>query len=105
MKRIATLTKLKPGCGEAYKKIHDEIWEGVVQAAHEANMRNFTIFRHGDYLFSYYEYIGDDFDADMAQKNALPISPKWQAATGALRELVDGESMLIKLEELWHHDF
>ncbi len=105
MKRIGTLSKLKPGAADAYIKLHDEIWQGVVDAGHEANMRNFSIFRIGDYLFSYYEYIGDDFEADMAKKSALPISIEWQKATGEFREIMDGENRFIEIEEIWHHDF
>jgi L-rhamnose mutarotase len=105
MKRIGTLMKLKPGAEEDYVKIHNEIWDEVVKAAHEANMRNYTVFRVNDYLFSYYEYIGENFDADMARKNALPVSPKWQEATGAFRELMDGDSKVMILDEIWHHDF
>lgn len=97
--------KLKPGAAEAYIRIHDEIWDEVVKAAHEANMRNYTIFRTGDYLFSYYEYIGNDFEADMSKKNALPVSKKWQEATGAFRELIEGDSKVMYLDEIWHHDF
>jgi L-rhamnose mutarotase len=28
-----------------------------------ANVRNYSIFRHGDLLFGYVEYVGDDLDA------------------------------------------
>lgn len=105
MKRIGTLMKLKPGCEEAYVRLHDEIWEEVVEAAHRANMRNYTIFRTGDWLFSYYEYIGGDFDADMAAKNALPVSAAWQEATGAFREIVEDGARVMLLDEIWHHDF
>lgn len=105
MKRIGTLMKLKPGALEEYVKLHEQIWDEVVKAAHEANMRNYTIFHVNGYLFSYYEYIGDDFDADMAKKNALPVSAKWQEATGAFRELIEGDSKVMILDEIWHHDF
>lgn len=105
MKRIGTLMKLKPGAKEEYIRLHDSIWEGVVQAGHEAGMRNYTIFCKGDYLFSYYEYIGDDFEGDMARKNALPVSQQWQQATGALRELVEPGSKVMQLDEIWHEDF
>ena len=105
MKRIGTIMKLKPGATEDYIKIHNEIWDDVVKAAHEANMCNYTIYRLNDYLFSYYEYIGDDFEADMAKKNALPISKRWQEATGELRECIDDGSKVIMLDEIWHHDF
>jgi L-rhamnose mutarotase len=43
-------------------RLHSAVWPGVEQAMFDANMRNFTIFRHGDLLFGYYEYIGDDHD-------------------------------------------
>ena len=105
MKRIGTLMRLKPGAEEAYKKLHDEIWDEVVKAAHDANMRNYTIFLSGDLLFSYYEYIGDDFEEDMRKKNALPASIRWQEATGALRACVDDDSKVLVLDEIWHHDF
>ena len=106
MKRIGTLMKLKPGALEAYTKLHDNIWDEVVEAANKANMRNYTIFMTKDgHLFSYYEYVGEDFDGDMAKKNALQISQKWQEATGAFREFMDGESKVIELQEIWHHDF
>ena len=104
MKRIGIITKLKPGAAQEYKKIHDEIWDEVVKAAHDANMRNYTIFQFGDYLFSYYEYTGDDFDADMAKKNSLPISQKWQAATGAFMDKIDDTSKIFP-KEIWHFDF
>lgn len=84
MKRIATITKLKPGVAEEYRRVHDGIWPEVVEAAHEANMRNFTIFRCGDYLFSCYEYSGDDFEADMAAQGGQARQPQVQETTAPL---------------------
>lgn len=105
MIRKATVTKLKPGAKEAYKKLHDEIWNEVVAAGHAANIRNFTIFCQGDYLFSYYEYTGENFDEDIRRKNSNPAVRKWQETTGAMTEpVVDGIKTL-SLEELWHNEF
>lgn len=104
MKRFGIITKLKPSMTEQYKRLHDEIWDEVVKAAYEANMRNYTIFQHGEYLFSYYEYIGDDFESDMKKKNSLPISIKWQVATReCLEPLENGTQNL--MEEIFHQDF
>lgn len=105
MQRIGTLMKLKPGCLEEYTRLHDEIWAEVVAAGHEAGMRNYTIFHKDGWLFSYYEYIGEDFEGDMARKAALPVSRRWQEATGRLREFVDGDSLVMTLPEIWHCDF
>lgn len=104
MQRFGTLTKLKPNMAEQYQKLHDEIWHEVVVAASEANMRNFTIFRHGDYLFSYYEYIGECYEADMQKKNVLPIMQKWHTACRACFEPIEGE-LMNSMVEIFHNDF
>ena len=106
MKRIGTISKLKPGTAEKYIELHKNVWPGVVKAGHDAHMQNSSIYRCGDYLFSYYEYTGDDFEGDMAKKAALQVSQDWQKATGEYREIMteDGERF-IELEEIWHEDF
>ena len=105
MKRIGTISKLVPGTADEYIELHKNVWPGVIQAGHDAHMQNFSIFRWGDYLFSYYEYTGDDFEGDMEKKAALPVSQDWQAATGKCRQLINGEARFIELEEIWHEDF
>lgn len=105
MKRIATITKLKPGQREIYKKIHDEISAEVAASSHMANMRNFTMFIYDDYLFSYYEYVGEDFNADMAAKMNRPVSQAWAKLTGSYTDLVTEDTKVIYPEELWHYDF
>lgn len=105
MKRIATITKLLPGMREAYQRLHENIWTEVVKVGHQANQRNFTIFAYQDYLFSYFEYIGDDYSADMAFKKAQPIIQKWAKETGSYTDYVLDNTKIIELDELWHEDF
>ena len=106
MKRIGTITKLKPGMMAEYKKIHDEIWKDVMAAAHECGTRNYTIFAEGNYLFSYFEYVGNDYEADMKKKSEMPIMKKWKEATGIMLDKVDEEhGGCIVLTELFHCDF
>ena len=105
MKRIATISKLVPGTADEYIELHKNVWPGVVQAGHDAHMQNYSIYRFGDYLFSYYEYTGDDFEGDMARKAALPVSKEWQEATGKFREIMEEDRRYIELEEIWHEDF
>jgi L-rhamnose mutarotase len=104
MKRIANITKLKEGAAVDYKALHDNIWEEIVAAGHQYGLRNFTMFRHGEYLFSYYEYVGDDFERDMAEKAKCPNQDKWQAECGKHKTQIDGKNAIM-LEEFWHHDF
>ena len=61
MKRMCTITRLRPEKAEEYIRLHNEIWPDVVEASHICNTRNFTIFQYGYYLINYSEYIGDDY--------------------------------------------
>ena len=43
------------------------------------NIRNYSIFHKDGLLFAYMEYIGDDFEADMAKMAADPKTQEWWA--------------------------
>ena len=43
----------------------------------ECNLQNYSIFLHDDCVFSYYEYTGEDYDADMAKMAQDPITQEW----------------------------
>ena len=47
----------------------------------ENGIRNYSIFIIDDTLFGYYEYVGDDYDADMARVQADPVSQEWWTHT------------------------
>ncbi len=77
MQRVSFLINLKPGADPVeYKRRHDEIWPEMVAALRGAGIRNYSIFRHGETLFAYFEC--DDF-ARMAQTLASdPVNARWQ---------------------------
>ena len=87
-----------------YKALHDGIWEEIVAAGHQYGLRNFTMFRHGDYIFSYYEYIGDDFERDMREKSKCRNQAEWQNECSKFKTDIGGEPVVC-LEEFWHNDF
>ena len=72
-----------------------------------ANIRNYTIFRDGDDLFAYFEYVGDDFAADMAAMAADPVTQRVVDAhrrdAGALSRARRGPWWL-DLPEVFHLD-
>lgn len=105
MKRIGTIMRLKPDKLEEYTALHQAIWEPIVQAGRQAHMQNYTIFHRDGWLFSYFEYTGEDYQGDMARKNALEDSRLWQEATGRLREYVEGDAKVVPMDEIWHCDF
>lgn len=67
---------------DEYKRLHADVWPGVLRMIDECNIRNYSIYLgqldDGNYyLFSYFEYTGDDFDADMKKMADDPTTQKW----------------------------
>ena len=77
MKRYGQIIGVKPEKLEEYKKYHAAVWPGVLEMIGVCNMRNYSIFHKDGMLFAYFEYIGDDFAADMAKMAADPTTQKW----------------------------
>lgn len=76
---------------DEYKRMHAAVWPEVANALREANIRNFAIYlrklpdgKH--YLFNYFEYIGNDFKADMAQMASNPDVKRWWTFTEPCQE-------------------
>lgn len=71
------LGRLKPEKIEEYEALHANPWPGVLKTIHECNLRNYSIFRHEDLVFAYYEYVGEDFRADMDKMAEDPVTQEW----------------------------
>ena len=77
MKRYGMAVKIKPENVDEYKRLHADVWPGVLKMISECNIRNYSIYHKDDMMFSYFEYIGDDFDTDMAKLAADSTTQKW----------------------------
>jgi L-rhamnose mutarotase len=82
MKRYGWVIGLRPEKMDEYKRLHANVWPGIVQMIKACNIRNYSIYlRQLDdgqfYLFSYLEYVGSDFAADMAKMAADPETQRW----------------------------
>jgi L-rhamnose mutarotase len=77
MKRFGQVIGIRPEGIEKYERLHADVWPEVLKTIHECNIRNYSIFRYGDLLFSYFEYIGDDYEEDMAKMEADPKTQEW----------------------------
>ncbi len=82
MKRYGMVLGLRAEKVEEYKRLHAAVWPDVLKRIKECNIRNYSIYlrrlddgRH--YLFSYFEYTGTDFAADMAKMAADPTTQRW----------------------------
>lgn len=77
MMRIGQMIKITPEGLQAYKDYHANPLPGVNEMIKECNIQNYSIYHRGDYLFSYFEYVGNDYEADMAKMAADPTTQKW----------------------------
>jgi L-rhamnose mutarotase len=84
MKRYGSVLALRAEKIEQYVKLHAAVWPDVLKRIKLCNIRNYSIYlrklpdgRH--YLFSYFEYTGNDFAADMAKMAADPATQRWWA--------------------------
>jgi L-rhamnose mutarotase len=82
MKRYGMVIGLRPEKLEEYRQLHAAVWPGVLRMIRDCNIRNYSIYLRTlddgqPYLFSYFEYIGSDFAADMAKMAADPETQRW----------------------------
>jgi len=107
MQRIGQIIGVKPEQIEAYERIHAAVWPEVLAMIRACNMRNYSIFRHGTLLFAYYEYIGADFEADMAKMAADPKTREWWTHTDPMQEPLptrEPGAWWVVMKEVFHTD-
>ena len=107
VKRVGQVIRVRPEAIEAYERLHAETWPGVLAALRAANIRNYSIFRHGEVLFAYFEYVGDDYAADTATLAADPITREWWKLTDAMQEPYPDRapgSWWLTIPEVFHTD-
>jgi L-rhamnose mutarotase len=84
-KRYAWITGLKPEKAAYYKELHAHPWPAINQRLKECNIQNYSIhLKEIDsklYLFSYLEYTGNDWEADMKKMAADPETQRWWKET------------------------
>ena len=71
MKRYGSLIGLRPEAPDEYRRYHAAVWPEALAMIRKCNIRNFSIFRKDGLRFSYFQYHGTNYHADMAQ---MPIS-------------------------------
>jgi L-rhamnose mutarotase len=77
MQRYASVIGMKPEHREEYERLHSDVWPEVLAQIYKSNIRNYSIFRYGEILFSYFEYVGNDFEGDMAQMAEDQTTQRW----------------------------
>ena len=112
MKRYGWVIGVRGDKIAEYKKLHADVWPGVLDMIKQCHIENYSIYLRKledgkTYLFSYLEYTGDDFDADMAKMAADPTTQKWwdvcKPCQEPLADLAEGQ-WWADMEEVFHLD-
>lgn len=112
MKRYGMVIGLQTTQVEEYRRLHASVWPEVLKMIRACNIQNYSIYlrqlddgRH--YLFSYFEYTGTDFAADMAEMAADPTTQRWWAVCKPCQRPLEcrgaGE-WWAGMEEVFHSD-
>lgn len=110
MQRYGSVIELKKDRAEEYLQLHRDVWPEVLRVLTECNIRNYSIFLrklpdNKLYLFSYFEYVGDNFDADGNKIAASPDTQRWwdvcKPCHTQLPDTPDGE-WWAPMEEVFH---
>ena len=107
IQRKGWVIRVKPDKLDEYKKLHAHVWPGVLKKLKEVHIQNYSIFYRDGLLFSYLEYTGDDFDADMKKLAADSLTQEWWKLTDPCQEPVEtaGEGVWwADMEEVFHMD-
>lgn len=110
--RYGMVTGLNPDKIEDYKRLHASPWPEVQKRISECNIRNYSIYLqkidNQYFLFSYFEYTGSDFDADMKKMAADSMTQKWWKETDPcqlpLKEALAKHQIWSSMEEVFHQD-
>ncbi|MEK7720171.1 MAG: L-rhamnose mutarotase [Bacteroidota bacterium] len=108
--RMGMVTGIRPEKIAYYKELHANTWKGVLKKIEECNIRNYSIYlkKIDDkyYLFSYYEYIGDNYEKDMKKIAVDTISQRWWRETDPCQQPLPEAAVAGKIwtpmEEVFH---
>ena len=90
-----------------YKRLHADVWPGVLARISASNIRNYSIFLHEDLLVAYFEYHGSDYDADMRRMAADPETQRWWSIMDPMQQRlpeVPPGGKWLEIPEVFHFD-
>ena len=106
-RRYGQVIGLKPEAYATYVEYHAKVWPGVLRTIRECGIRNYSIFHKDNTLFAYFEYVGDNFEADTAKMAADPTTQEWWAIMKPMQQPMptraEGESWA-DMKEVFHVD-
>ena len=103
--RYGSLIKVKSQYEERYIILHKHTFPEVLNQIHRSNIRNYSIYLKDGVLFSYFEYVGDDFDKDMESMAQNEATRDWWKLTDPMQEPFESRKKgewWASLDEVYH---
>lgn len=99
--RIASVMYLFPGHERQYKERHDALWPEMERSIGDLGVRNYSIFRYGNLLFSYFER-----DTSVAPPNTVDETTVrwWDMMKEHMVSNADSSPVQVPIEEVFHID-
>jgi L-rhamnose mutarotase len=111
MIRHGQVIGVKPDKLDEYKKYHAAVWPEILDMIRECNIQNYSIYYKDvngiPLLFAYFEYVGDDFEADSAKMAADPKTQEWWDIMMPLQQPIETREKSewwAEMEEAFHTD-
>lgn len=100
---------IRPEAIAAYKRVHKDVWPEVLVSLTASNICNYSIYlmEPENLMFSYWEYHGDDFAADMEKMLANPTVRKWWQLCAPMQvplETRKPDEWWARMDEVFHLD-
>lgn len=108
MQRMGMVIGIKPEKIVEYKKLHADVWPEILEMISKCNITNYSIFlkEPENLLFGYWEYTGENFQADAAKMAADPVTQKWWDICMPCQQPLDNrasDEWWAMMEEVFHH--
>jgi L-rhamnose mutarotase len=100
--RSAFVLRVRRDKIDEYVEAHRNVWPEMLDALRAAGIRNYSIFRHGNEVFGYFE--SDDLAAAGAYMSRQEVNDRWQDAMAELLEERVPDEGPPALEEIFRLD-
>jgi L-rhamnose mutarotase len=110
--RYGWMAEVRPDKVDYYRELHASPWPSVLRRIKASNLQNYTIYLQEIngrfFLFSYFEYVGDNFEEDMRRMEEDPETQRWWRETGPCQIPLDragrNGAVWADLQEVFHLD-
>jgi len=111
VRRFGQVIGLKPDKQIIYNMLHAHPWKPINKMIKQCNIQDYSIYEtelDGKlYLFAYFEYTGDDFEADMAKMAKDETTQAWWKLTDPCQIRLPGTpegQQWRQIQEVYHLD-